>query len=69
MSKFEGCNTKLYVMCHHGICRSASMTYFLLRASGVGPKRAEALVLKARPKAKIIPAYRESCEDYLRRIG
>src|SRR5712691_7553049 len=28
-------NTKVFVMCHHGLCRSASLTYFLLRgASG-----------------------------------
>ena len=61
--------TKLLVMCHYGRCRSASMVYFLLRASGVGPERAKALVLKARPNAKIIRAYRESGEEYLQRIG
>ncbi len=60
---------KLFVMCQHGICRSASLTYFLLRASRIGPRKAEALVLGARPRAKVMLAYRESCEEYLRRRG
>jgi protein-tyrosine phosphatase len=60
-------NSKVYVMCHHGICRSASLTYFFLRLSQEGSKQAEALVLKARPTAIIVPAYRESCEAFLLR--
>ena len=60
-------DSKLFVMCHHGISRSASLTYFLLRASGIGPRKAEALVRRARPSAMIVRAYRESCEEYLRR--
>lgn len=58
---------KVFVMCHHGICRSASLTYFLLRALGAGPRKAQALVRRARPCARVVPAYRESCEEYLRR--
>jgi protein-tyrosine phosphatase len=58
---------KVFVMCQHGICRSASLTYFLLRSSGISPRRAEALVRRARPCATIVRAYRESCEEYLRR--
>lgn len=58
---------KLYVMCHHGICRSASLSYFFLRASGKNRKKAKANILRARPQARIINAYRESGEKYLRR--
>ncbi len=60
-------NSKLFVMCHHGICRSASLTYFFLRLSKEGSKQAEALVRKARPAAIIVTAYRESCEAFLLR--
>ena len=57
---------KVYVMCHHGICRSASLTYFLLRASGSSSRKAKARVFKARPCARIARAYQESGEDFLR---
>jgi protein-tyrosine phosphatase len=57
---------KVFVMCHHGISRSASMAYFLLRASGLEPTKAESIVRHARPSAKIVRAYRESGERYLR---
>jgi protein-tyrosine phosphatase len=56
---------RVFVMCHYGISRSASMTYFLLRASGVGPCKAESTVRHARPNARIVCAYRESGERYL----
>ena len=59
--------SKVYVMCRGGRRRSASMTYFLLRAFGLGPKTAESLVRQVRPCAQIVRAYRESCEEYLRR--
>lgn len=52
-------------MCHHGVSRSASMAYFLLRTSGVGPDKAESTIRQVRPCAKIIRAYRESGEEYL----
>jgi len=55
-------------MCHHGICRSASLVYFLLRAEGVGALKAELLVRQARPRVQIARAYRESGEKYLRKI-
>ena len=42
-------DAKLFVMCHHGICRSASLTYFFLRSSGKSPNKAEAKVRRARP--------------------
>jgi predicted protein tyrosine phosphatase len=58
--------TKLFVMCHHGICRSASLTYFFLRSSGKGPNKAEAKVRRARPRIRIARAYRESGEAFLR---
>jgi hypothetical protein len=64
-------NSKVYVMCRAGRRRSASMTYFLLRASGLGPSTAESTILRARPCVQIVRAYRESSEQYLisRRFG
>jgi len=61
-------DSKLLVMCHHGICRSASLTYFFLRASGSSRTKAEGRIKPARPTARIVPAYRESGEKYLQRI-
>jgi protein-tyrosine phosphatase len=61
-------DTRVLVMCHHGICRSASLTYFLLRSSGKGRAKAESEVVRARPTARVVPAYRESCERYLSRL-
>ena len=61
-------NSKVYVMCRGGRRRSASMTYFLLRASGFGPRKAENTIRRARPCAQIVRAYRESGEEYLRRM-
>jgi hypothetical protein len=58
-------NTKMFVMCHHGICRSASMTYFLLRTSGYSHTRAQNVVLRVRPRAIIARAYREGGEIFL----
>jgi protein-tyrosine phosphatase len=60
-------NSKIYVMCRAGRCRSASLIYFLLRASGAPCSTAEKTVLRVRPSAKIVEAYRESGERYLRR--
>jgi protein-tyrosine phosphatase len=59
--------SKVLVMCRAGRRRSANMTYFLLRASGVGPSEAEATIRRARPCIQIVRAYRESGEVYLRR--
>jgi protein-tyrosine phosphatase len=58
-------NAKVYVMCRMGICRSASLTYFYLRASGYGSRRAETTVLRARPCAKIRCIYRRCGEQFL----
>jgi hypothetical protein len=60
--------SKVFVMCRAGRRRSASMTYFLLRASGVGPRKAEDTIRRARPCAQIVRAYRLSGEQYLQRI-
>ena len=57
--------SKVFVMCRAGRRRSANMTYFLLRASGIGPSEAEATLRRARPCIQIVRAYRESGEDYL----
>lgn len=58
-------NAKVFVMCHHGICRSASLTYFLLRASGANHFQAQRAILRVRPRAVICRAYRESGEIFL----
>jgi protein-tyrosine phosphatase len=57
-------NSKIFVMCHHGICRSASLTYFFLRMDGLSPARAKSTVLKARRCARVVPAYQRSGEDF-----
>ncbi|HEV2223868.1 MAG TPA: hypothetical protein VGR84_12780 [Candidatus Acidoferrales bacterium] len=59
---------KVFVMCHHGRCRSASLVYFLLRALGNRSRNAECRVMKARPSARVVPAYRESCERHVQHI-
>jgi protein-tyrosine phosphatase len=61
----DGSNSKVYIMCHHGICRSASLAYFLLRASGFTCTRAEKVVVRVRPRAIICRAYRECGEEFL----
>lgn len=58
-------NAKVFVMCHHGVCRSASLTYFLLRAAGADHYQAQRTVLRVRPGAVICRAYRESGEIFL----
>jgi hypothetical protein len=58
--------SKIFVMCHGGRRRSSSMTYFLLRASGVAPRKPENKIRHARPSAHIVRAYRKSGEEYLR---
>ena len=58
---------KVLVMCHHGICRSASLTYFFLRWSGKSERRAERRIKKARPAAHVVTAYQKSSEKFLRR--
>lgn len=58
-------DSKVFVMCHHGICRSASLAYFFLRFAGNTPKHSKTLVLKARPSAIIASEYRNSCEAFL----
>lgn len=60
-------DAKLFVMCHHGICRSSSLTYFFLRRSGKSPYKAEHKIKNARPTARIVRAYRESSDEYLQR--
>jgi len=60
-------DAKLFVMCHHGICRSASLVYFFLRSAGKSARSAERRITSARVAARVVPAYRESWEKYLRR--
>lgn len=57
---------KVLVMCHHGQCRSASLTYFFLRASGTSCREAESMIKGVRGTARVVPAYRKTSEDYLR---
>lgn len=61
--------SKVFVMCRHGVCRSASLAYFLIRSSGVSPESAEAELRRARPRIRIARAYRESGEEYLLRVN
>ena len=61
-------DARLFVMCHHGICRSTSLTYFFLRHSGKSRNKAELKIKAARPTARVVPAYRESGEKYLERM-
>jgi predicted protein tyrosine phosphatase len=61
-------NTKLMVMCHHGICRSASLVYFFLRVSGKSRSRSQLRIMCARTTARVVPAYLESSEKYLQRM-
>jgi protein tyrosine phosphatase (PTP) superfamily phosphohydrolase (DUF442 family) len=61
-------DAKLFVMCRRGICRSSSLTHFILRFSGLSSRRAEAMIKNVRPSASIARAYRESGEKYLRRM-
>jgi hypothetical protein len=51
-------DSKLFVMCHHGLCRSPSFTYFFLRAEGTSELKAADLVRKARPYSMVAPCYR-----------
>jgi protein-tyrosine phosphatase len=58
--------SKLFLMCHHGLSRSPSLAYFLLRGtSGFSHSRAQNAVLRARPRAIIARAYREGGEIFL----
>lgn len=58
-------SAKVFVMCHHGVCRSASLTYTLLRAAGADHYHAQRAILRVRPRAVICRAYRESGEIFL----
>jgi hypothetical protein len=60
---------KVYVMCRAGRRRSASLTYFLLRASGLSVRDAEKAVRTARHCAQIVRAYKESGEAFLSRCN
>jgi hypothetical protein len=62
-------DSKVFVMCRLGICRSASLAYFLLRTSGMSEKQAWTQVSAARPWATLCRAYRDSGDDYLRWAG
>ena len=57
--------SKTFVQCRMGICRSASLTYFLLRSAGSSERRARTLIRRARACAQISPAYRESGEQFI----
>jgi hypothetical protein len=58
-------DAKLFVMCRVGICRSASLAYFLLRGSGTNSRQAEEIVVRARPAASICKAYKETADAWL----
>ena len=56
--------SKVFIMCHHGRYRSASLAFFFLRLRHE-PLEAIALVRKARKSARVVRAYRYSCEKFL----
>jgi protein-tyrosine phosphatase len=58
-------NAKVLAFCHHGLCRSPSLVYFLLRADGATHGAAQRAVLKARSRATVARAYREGGEIFL----
>jgi Dual specificity phosphatase, catalytic domain len=61
--------SKVFVMCRMGICRSASLTYFLLRSSRKSDPQAHALIIKARPSAAIGHAYRASAQAFISKLS
>ena len=59
-------NNRVFVMCHHGLRRSPSLAYFLLRgALGFTHSRAQNAVLRVRPSAVVVRGYREGGEIFL----
>jgi protein-tyrosine phosphatase len=56
---------KVFVMCRAGRRRSASLTYFLLRASGYNPCKAREVMQKARPCIQLVRAYIDCGELHL----
>ena len=58
---------KVFVMCRAGRRRSASLTYFLLRASGYQPSKAREVMQRARPCIQLVRAYIECGEQYLQK--
>ena len=63
----RGKSSKLFVMCHYGRCRSASLTYFLLRSFGMPGCEAENKIRAVRRSAMLTKAYRESSELFLKK--
>ena len=55
---------KVFVMCRAGPRRSASLTYFLLRASGYNPRKAREVMQEARPCIQLVRAYIKCGERY-----
>ena len=66
---FRKRGSKLLVMCYHGRSRSASLTYCILRSSGMTATTAEKRVRAARHNAMLPRAYRDSCERFLGKRG
>lgn len=55
------------VHCQQGRRRSAMVAYAILRLRGHDPEEAERLVVSSRTPARIVPAYRQSVEEWLSR--
>jgi Dual specificity phosphatase, catalytic domain len=58
-------NSKMFIMCRVGICRSASLAYFLLRGSGMNCEEAHDVVVRTRRAASICKAYGAAGESWL----
>lgn len=56
---------RLLVHCQQGRRRSAMVAYAILRLRGHDPGDAERLVLDHRAAAELVPAYRDSVEEWL----
>jgi protein-tyrosine phosphatase len=53
------------IHCRAGRRRSVLVTYAVLRLRGYPPDDAAALILSHRPIAQMVPAYRDSVENWL----
>ena len=56
---------RVLIHCQQGRRRSVLVAYAVLRLRGRDPDRAERLILESRGVARLVPAYRDSVEEWL----
>jgi protein-tyrosine phosphatase len=61
----EAPTARVLIHCRAGRRRSVLVTYAVLRLRGYPPDDAAALILSHRPIAQMVPAYRDSVENWL----